>query len=86
MNKGKAKELAQEMYNEIWDIYTEYSGYDYNDSMWCQAQGSSDAMDIYEEDEDWEGLIKEYEACLKYMRHIKQIRILQESIPPEIYC
>ena len=86
MNKGKAKELAQEMYNEIWDIYNEYSGYDYNDSMWCQAQGSSDAMDIYEEDEDWEGLIKEYEVCLKYMRHIKQIRILQESIPAEIYC
>ena len=86
MNKGKAKELAQEMYNEIWHIYTEYSGYDYNDTMWCQAVGSQESWDMPEGDEDWEGLIKEYEPCLKYMRHIKQIRILQESMPAEIYC
>jgi hypothetical protein len=54
--------------------------------MWCQAQGASNAWDIYEENGDWEGLVKEYEPCLKYMRHIKKIRILQESIPQELYC
>lgn len=80
------KQLAEKMYNEIWHIYNEHGGYDYNDTMWCQAQGSSDAWDIYEQDEDWDGLIKEYETCLKYMRHIKKIRILQESIPQELYC
>jgi len=80
------EKLAEKMYNEIWHIYNEYGGYDYNDSMWCQAQGSSNAWDIYEESGDWEGLVKEYESCLKYMRHIKKIRILQESIPQELYC
>ena len=80
------EKLAQKMYKEIWHIYNTYGGYDYNDTMWCQAQGSSDAWDIYEQDEDWEGLVKEYEPCLKYMRHIKKIRILQESIPQPLYC
>tara|TARA_R110002012_G_scaffold313014_1_gene524272 strand:- start:1432 stop:1686 length:255 start_codon:yes stop_codon:yes gene_type:complete len=80
------KQLAKEMHEEIWDIFNNYGGYDYNDSMWCQAQGASNAWDIYEENGDWEGLVKEYEPCLKYMRHIKKIRILQESIPQELYC
>ena len=74
------EKLAQKMYKEIWHIYNTYSGYDYNDSMWCQAQGASNAWDIYEENGDWEGLVKEY------VRHIKKIRILQESIPQELYC
>jgi len=80
------KDVAQEMHNEIWDIFNNYGGYDYNDTMLCQAQGSSEAWYIYEEDGDWEGLIKELTPCLEYMRHIKKIRILQESIPQEIYC
>ena len=56
--------------------------------MWCQAQGSSDAFDywIYEKDEDWDSLIKQLTPCLEYMRHIKKIRILQESIPQPLYC
>lgn len=81
-----ARKLAEKMYKEIWHIYNEYGGYDYNDSMWCQAQGSSDAWEIYEESGDWDCLIREYEYVLKYMRHIKKIRILQESIPQELYC
>tara|TARA_R100001377_G_scaffold82470_1_gene62878 strand:+ start:211 stop:480 length:270 start_codon:yes stop_codon:yes gene_type:complete len=82
----EAKELAQEMYNEIWHIYTEYSGYDYNDTMWCQAVGSEESWNDAIHDNDWESLIKEYTPCLEYMRHIKKIRILQESMPSEVYC
>ena len=82
------EKLAQKMYREIWNIYNTYGGYDYNDTMWCQAQGSSDAFDywIYEKDEDWDNLVKELTECLEYMRHIKKIRILQESIPQPLYC
>jgi hypothetical protein len=86
LKNAEHKDVAEKMYNEIWDIFSNYGGYDYNDSMLCQAQGSSGAWDIYEKDEDWDGLIKELTPCLDYMRHIKKIRILQESIPQEIYC
>jgi len=82
------EKLAQKMYREIWNIYNTYGGYDYNDSMLCQAQGSQDAFDywIYEKSEDWDSLVKELTPCLEYMRHIKKIRILQESIPQPLYC
>tara|TARA_R100000458_G_C8147063_1_gene156110 strand:- start:309 stop:563 length:255 start_codon:yes stop_codon:yes gene_type:complete len=80
------EKLAKKMYNEIWDIYNNYGGYQYNDSMLYQAQGSSDAWDIYEQGQNWDGLIKELTPCLEYMRHIKKIRILQESIPEPLYC
>ena len=69
------EKLAQKMYREIQNIYNNYGGYDYNDTMWCQ----------YEKDEDWNSLIKELKPCLEYMRHIKKIRILQESIPQPLY-
>tara|TARA_R100000781_G_scaffold110178_1_gene75468 strand:- start:320 stop:574 length:255 start_codon:yes stop_codon:yes gene_type:complete len=80
------KQIAEEMYNEIWDIFNNYGGYDYNDTMWCQAQGSSDAFEQTIEDGNWEALVREYESVLKYMRHIKKILILQNSIPPQVYC
>ena len=80
------EKLAQKMYNEIWSIYNEYGGYKYNDSLWCQAQGSSYAFEQTIEDGNWEALIREYESVLKYMRHIKEILILQDNIPPQVYC
>ena len=30
------EKLAQKMYREIQNIYNNYGGYDYNDTMWCQ--------------------------------------------------
>ena len=78
---------AKKMYDEIWDIFNEHGGYDYNDEMYWQCVGASQSFQECEEDDDWEALIKhEFEPCLKYMRHIKKLIILQDSIPPAIYC
>ena len=79
-------ELAQKMLDEIWEIFEEHGGYDYNDTMYYQALGSSESFSETELDDDWDGLIEEFETVLNYMRHIQKIRILQESIPDEIYC
>ena len=80
------EEVAEKQLNEIWSIYNEYGGYEYNDSLLCQAQGSSDAFEETIEDGNWEALIREYESVLKYMRHIRKILILQDNIPTQVYC
>jgi hypothetical protein len=79
------KKKAEEMLNEIWRIFNDYGGYEYNDSMLYQCEGASTSWMEAEQDEDWDGLVKEYKPCLEYMRHIQKIRILQESLPNEIY-
>jgi len=85
---GEVISKAKKMYDEIWDIFNEHGGYDYNDEMYYHCLGASQSFQECEEDNDgWEALIKhEFEPCLKYMRHIKKIRILQESMPSEVYC
>lgn len=86
---GDVISKARKMYVEICDIFNEYGGYDYNDEMYYQCLGASQSFEeckVYGY-RSWLSLIKhELEPCLKYMRHIKKIRILQESIPPSVYC
>tara|TARA_R100001377_G_scaffold81819_1_gene61569 strand:- start:293 stop:589 length:297 start_codon:yes stop_codon:yes gene_type:complete len=79
----EGREIAHKMLGEIWAIFNEYGGYDYNDEMYWQTQGAEDSWNEASYDNDWESLISEYTPCLEYMRHIKKIRILQEDSPQE---
>jgi len=77
------KEVAHKMLGEIWDIFNEHGGYDYNDEMYWQTQGAEDSWGEASQDDDWDSLISEYKECLDFMRHVKKIRILQEDSPQE---
>ena len=82
MNKKKCYEL----YNKIYDAFSNQSGGDYNDTMYYQWIGASQDIQEAEDDDDWDGLLPTLIDCWKYVEHCKKIDDMQENMPDEIYC
>ena len=80
------RKKINKMHQEMWDIYNELGGYDYNDEMLTQLSGVDEEIAEAEEDSDWEYCYKNVEATYKWFKQVKKIRQLQESLPEVIYC
>ena len=80
------RKKINKMHQEMWDIYNELGGYDYNDEMLTQLSGVDEETAEAEEDNDWEYCYKNVEATYKWFKQVKKIRQLQESLPEVIYC
>tara|TARA_Y100000114_G_scaffold112589_1_gene106391 strand:+ start:784 stop:1029 length:246 start_codon:yes stop_codon:yes gene_type:complete len=74
------------MQDEMWQIYNEWGGYDYNDEMLIQLSGIDEDIAEAKYDNEWEYCYENVEATYKWFKQVKKIRQLQESIPDVIYC
>ena len=74
------------MHQEMWAIFNEWGGYDYNDEMLTQLYGVDEEIAEAEEDNDWEYYYKNIEATYKWFKQVEKIRQLQESLPEVMYC
>ena len=80
------KNKINKMHQEMWDIYNELGGYDYNDEMLTQLSGVDEEIAEAEEDNDWEYCYENVEVTYKWFKQVEKIRQLQESLPEGIYC
>ena len=82
LNKNRVNLISA----QCWDIFNEHGGYDYNDDMLYQLEGVSCSEDECMNEEDWKNMVDEAETTYTWFKHIKKIRVLQESIPTSLYC
>jgi|TARA_Y100000289_G_C3920749_1_gene150188 hypothetical protein len=90
MNKEITKESViikcANIHKKCWKIYDDYGGYDYNDQMLYQLTGLNETIEMTFNDKyPLETCLKEAEITYNWFKHIKKIRVLQESEPESLY-
>jgi hypothetical protein len=81
------REQCREIYNECWEIFTEFGGYEYNDEMYWQISGLRDSIDEYfSDDKDVEYLLGLAIKTGNWFMWVKKIRTLQENEPESLFC
>tara|TARA_Y100001972_G_scaffold127963_1_gene186671 strand:+ start:1857 stop:2108 length:252 start_codon:yes stop_codon:yes gene_type:complete len=80
------KSKINKMQDEMWQIYNEWGGYDYNDEMLIQLSGVDGDIAEAEYFNEWEYCHENVEATYKWFKQVKKIRQLQESMSDAIYC
>jgi len=67
-------------------IYHIYGGCDYHDEMHWQLQGLESHIADCVTEKDYEGVLEDVETTFRWFKYIEKIRVLQENLPPSLFC